>query len=215
MNWKQWSETVSQKELVQALIITTGIILAGNFVFEMGIMPSVLLGGSSLVLPLIAKINAIKQAAEKRLKHLICISPAAMNQVLMLIYGGTHAVNSLIACFEDLAEDEWIGEVASGFVSDLKTGIALEGAILNFNLELQYKPLGKMLQRLALYEKTGNALILDQLKQDLVTLNEEKYTFLTMQMNQADLASMLPSLIHLLILMVIFMSPILLGGMQL
>lgn len=151
------------------------------------------------------------QVAQKN-RYMICQSPEIMRKVLMLIHGGRHPINSLVETFRDYETESFIGPASIRFVSELQAGLPMEGVILNFNLAIQYKPLARMLQRILLYEKTGNILLLEQLDQDLIRLGEDKYGYLLESMNRADLMSMLPSLIHLMLLMVLLMSPILLGG---
>lgn len=161
-----------------------------------------------------SRIESEKKRKEM-IKHLICRTPNLMHKTLMLIYGGVHCVNSLIESFEDYETDHFIGQAATQLTSDLKTGMPVAGAVRHFNTAVQYKPLGKMLQRLVLYDQTGNSLVLEQLKSDLSQLNDEKYTYLIQQINQSDLISMLPSMVHLLLMILLLMSPIFLGGMQL
>lgn len=206
---------LSRKEVVQTLLIAIAVAVFSSMFFGLNPLYALVLALVIVGAKLADKVKQFQTTEKKRLKHLICITPSLMHKTLMLIYGGVHCVNSLVDSFEAFEQDAFIGPAVSQFTTDLKTGTPLEGAILSFNVQLRYKSLGKMLQRIALYEQTGNTLVLEQLKMDLSELNEEKYSYLVKQLNQADMASMLPSLIHLLIMMVLLMSPILLGGMQL
>lgn len=211
---KHWDDKIA-KDFFQAMLIAFAIGIIGFVLFGLEIIEAsswVLFGFIGQV---VMKANGLKKEAEERNKALICLSPMLMNKVVMLIHGGMHPQTSLIDTFEEMRRDAAIGAEADIFVNDLRTGMTLEGAVLTFNLKLQYKPLGRMLKRISLYEKTGNQLLLAQLDQDLLQLNEEKYTYLIQEMNSADLFSMIPSMIHLLLLMVLLMSPILLGGMVL
>ena len=210
----KWDEVLS-KDIFQALLIAIGIGTIGYVLFGLSVIESIVWLLFGFIGQLAMKANELKKEAEKRNKLLICLSPLLMNKTVMLIHGGMHPQTSLIETFDEMRGDTAIGGEADRFVNDLRTGMTLEGAVLTFNLKLQYKPLGRMLKRITLYEKTGNQLLLTQLDQDLLQLNEEKYNYLMQEMNAADLFSMIPSMIHLLLLMVLLMSPILLGGMTL
>lgn len=159
------------------------------------------------------RLNHEKQRKEM-IEHLICRTPNLMHKTMMLIYGGVHCVNSLMESFEDYETDPLIGQAAQQLTADLRTGMPLAGAVRRFHTTVQYKPLGKMLQRIVLYDQTGNSLVLEQLKSDLSELNEEKYGYLIQQVTRSDLVAMLPSMMHLLIMMLLLMSPIFIGGMQ-
>lgn len=212
--YKKWDDKLA-KDVFQALLIACAIGAIGFVLLGLGIIEVCTWVLFGFVGQLLLKANGLKKEAEKRNKALICMAPMLMNKSIMLIHGGMHPQTSLIETFEEMRRDAVIGSEADLFVNDLRTGMTLEGAVLTFNLKLQYKPLGRMLKRISLYEKTGNQLLLAQLDQDLLQLNEEKYTYLIHEMNAADLFSMIPSMIHLLLLMVLLMSPILLGGMTL
>jgi Flp pilus assembly protein TadB len=205
-------QVISWKKSFQAALIALGIALLAGVLLSQSLSSCVLLFFFAMAGQVALVFNELNQQTQRKMKHLICNAPVIMHKVIMLIHGGTHPQNSLIEGFGELHNDPWIGKQSQNFVAELRAGIYLEGAILNFNLDLKYKPLGRMLQRISLYEKTGNILLLQQLSQDLIALDEEKYDFLIEQMNQADLLSILPSLIHLLILMILLMSPMLLGG---
>lgn len=157
-----------------------------------------------------------KQKKERERKQykfaLMSKSPGVMNHCLMLILAGIHPRNAILESVKPLLNNSLLNDTVSQFIQDLNSGIPLEGSILSFSSRVEYKPFCQMLQRLALFEKTGNVMILNQLESDLLDMSEQFNELLLEQINASDLKSIFPSLMNLLILMIMLMAPILIGG---
>lgn len=200
------------KELIQKWIIYFSAI--GLFGYFSGEGVVFFLYGAVIATALSILISRSEETAkkERELTAKLVKAPPVMNHVLMLILSGLHPRNALIEAFEPLKQVTYWDEAVCRLVGDLSMGVTVEGAILSFNADFNYRPVSQMLMRISLYERTGNEILLKQLQDDVVALGEQQTKHLEEQISRADLASMLPSLIHLLILMVLLMAPLLMGG---
>lgn len=198
--------------LIQNIIITfggsivCGVYLNASVIYYIACLPVCIIVGFGQ-----EKQKKLKEKNDHKLA-LMSKSPSVMNHCMMLILAGIHPRNAIVESVRPLMNSHFFKPYVSQFINDLNSGIPLEGTILSFSSKIEYKPFCQMLQRVALYEKTGNAMILNQLENDLLVMTEQFNTVLMEQINHSDMKSMLPSLINLMILMIMMMAPILIGG---
>ncbi len=139
-------------------------------------------------------------------------APTLLNRTVMMLHSGSHPRQAIIEGFRELPSHEHLSMQPMDVINSLQAGMPTEGIIRVFGIASGYKPLTKALQRIALYEKTGNELILTQIDQDLSELYLENHNHQIKLINKAGIKVIFPSVINLLIMMVLFMAPMLLGG---
>lgn len=139
-------------------------------------------------------------------------APILLNRTVMMLHSGSHPRQGIIEGFRELPSQEKLNMTPTDVINALQAGMPTEGIIRVFGIASGYKPLTKALQRIALYEKTGNELILNQIDQDLSELYLDNHNHQIQLINKAGLKVILPSVINLLIMMILFMAPMLIGG---
>lgn len=139
-------------------------------------------------------------------------APVLLNRTVMMLHSGSHPRQGIIEGFRELPSQEKLTMTPTDVINGLQAGMPTEGVIRVFGIASGYKPLTKALQRIALYEKTGNELILTQIDQDLSELYLDNHNHQIQLINKAGLKVIFPSVINLLIMMILFMSPMLIGG---
>lgn len=139
-------------------------------------------------------------------------APSLLNRTVMMLHSGSHPRQAIIEGFRELPTQGNLTMSPTDVINALQAGMPTEGIIRVFGIASGYKPLTKALQRIALYEKTGNELILTQIDQDLSELYLENHNHQIKLINKAGIKVIFPSVLNLLIMMVLFMSPMLLGG---
>ncbi len=154
-----------------------------------------------------------KSAEKTNVNYWMKAAPVLLNRTVMMLHSGSHPRQAIIEGFRELPQKEGLRMQPSDVINSLQAGMPTEGIIRLFGIASGYKPLTKALQRVALYETTGNELILTQIDQDLSDLYLDHHNEQIKMINQAGIKVLFPSLINLLIIMLLLMSPLILGGL--